>query len=268
MSDIFHFDPDRPSFEDLGIPNGSQTWRSHDLCEHLDYQEAGFAKALMRAQQACLSLGIKTDQHFIPSEGGYRLTRFACYLVTMNGDPKKPGVAAAQLYFAQLANTFQTQLEHVDGMERVLIREEVSAGSKSLASTASRHGATDFALFQNAGYLGMYNMNLRALMNRKGVPKGKTMLDYMGRTELAANLFRITQTDEKIKTDNVRGQAGLEHTAMSVGKHVRKTMEEISGTSPERLPVSAPLQQVRSKLKSANTSLKKFDKKQTKRKKR
>lgn len=264
MSDIFHFDPDRPSFEDLGIPNGTQTWRSEDLREHLEYQTVGFDKALMRAQQACLSLGIKTDQHFIPSDGSYKLTRFACYLVTMNGDPKKPGVAAAQLYFAQLANTFQTQLEHVDGMERVLIREEVSAGSKSLASTASRHGATDFALFQNAGYLGMYNMNLRSLMNKKGVPKGRTLLDYMGRTELAANLFRITQTDEKIKSDNIRGQSGLERAAENVGRHVRRSMQEISGTTPERLPVSAPIQQVKSKIKSANASLKRLDKKKSK----
>jgi DNA-damage-inducible protein D len=269
MSDIFHFDPDRPSFEDLSIPNGVRTWLADDLGEHLGYQVggSGFNNALIRAQQALLSIGLKTEDHFIPYEGSYKLTRFACYLVTLNGDPKKPGVAAAQAYFAQVADSLQTQLEKAEGVERVLIRDEVTSGIKSLSSTAKRHGVQRYDIFLNKGYLGMYNMSIAELTRLKGAPQGK-LLDHMGKAELAANLFRVTQTDAKIKNESIRGQSRLEDAAFSVGRMVRKSMREISGTTPEALPISRNVGDVKKNLKVASKEMKLFDSKPSSKKRR
>lgn len=239
---VFHFDDDgRASFEDFGKPNGIRYWLEADLQKCLDYQTtASFRKVITRAMQACLTLGIGCEGNFILAAGGYKLTRFACYLIAMNGDTKKPQVAAAQVYFAALAETFQSHLEHTDGIDRILVRHEMTDGIKTLASTAKSHGVSNYAFFQNAGYRGMYNMDLARLTAFKGVDIDKEMLlDRMGKDELAANLFRITQTDAKIKNENLRGQHKLERAAEDVGKRVRQTMIEISGSAPEHLPVTA-----------------------------
>jgi DNA-damage-inducible protein D len=262
MSDgsMFHFDEGRESFEDLGIANGTRTWRATDLMRVLGYQnEKSFYSAITRAMQACLSLGIKTEENFIPYEGSYKLTRFACYLVAMNGDTKKAEVAAAQAYFAALADTFQSHLEAADGIDRVLIRDEMTSGMKALGSTAKEHGVTNYAFFQNQGYRGMYNMDLTMLTRFKGVPSGQSLLDRMGKAELAANLFRITQTDEKIRNESLHGQQQLEGAAFSVGRTVRQTMEQISGKKPEHLPIAAPIKEVKKALKSTGKKLKELD---------
>ncbi len=262
MSDdeMFHFDEGRPSFEDLGVPNGTHTWLDSDLMRVLGYTTGpGFQNAVNRAMQACISLNIKPGDNFIPHDGGYKLTRFACYLVAMNGDTKKPGVAAAQAYFAVLADTFQTHIDHADGLDRVLVRDEMSTGIKALASTASQHGVQNYAFFQNEGYRGMYNMGLADLSRRKGVGKSEKILDRMGKTELAANLFRVTQTEEKIRNENIRGQKPLEHAAHSVGRTVRETMIKISGKTPENLPLAAPIKDVKKTLKATGKKLKALD---------
>src|SRR5262249_22345393 len=138
---VFHFEDNQPSFEDLGKPNGARYWIESDLMQALEYQtKANFRKVVTRAMQACLSLGIQTEDNFVLDAGEYKLTRFACYLIAMNGDPKKSSVAAAQLYFAALAETFQSRLEHAENIDRVLIREEMTDGLKTLSSTAKRHG--------------------------------------------------------------------------------------------------------------------------------
>jgi len=202
---------------------------------------------------------VRTEENFIPHEGGYKFTRFACFLIAMNGDPKKPEIAAAQAYFAALADTFQSHVEAADGMDRVLVRDEMSAGMKSLASTAKRHGVANYAFFQNEGYRGMYNMSLTQLTQFKGVQKGQSLLDRMGKTELAANLFRVTQTDEKIKNHNLQGQKNLERAAHDVGATVRATMKRISGRTPESLPLAAPIKEVKRALKDTNKRLKALD---------
>lgn len=257
---VFHFDSGRQSFEDLGKPNGLRFWLEDDLRTVLDYQtDQGFRKVITRAMQACLTLGISTEENFILHDGKYRLTRFACYLIAMNGDVKKQNVAAAQVYFAALADTFQKHIEHADGVERVLIRNEMTDGLKSLSSTAKRHGVENFAFFQNAGYRGMYNMDLARLTAFKGVREGEILLDRMGKEELAANLFRITQTEAKIKKESLQGQGRLEKAAFEVGKTVRATMRSISGTEPEHLPIAEHVKDVRKKLKETNKKFKKLD---------
>jgi DNA-damage-inducible protein D len=226
----------------------------------LGYAEGGsFRKAITRAMQACLSIGIQTEENFHLVDGSYKMTRFACYLVAMNADTKKPQVAAAQMYFAAIAETFTTALEHADGIERVAIRDEMTDGMKSLGGTAKSHGVTNYAFFQNAGYRGMYNMDLARVSSFKGLPHGEKLLDRMGKVELAANLFRITQTEERIKNKNLRGQGQLENAAHGVGREVRKIMMDNTGTAPEHLALSQPIRDVKKAIKSTSKRFKELD---------
>jgi DNA-damage-inducible protein D len=255
---LFHFDLDRPSFEDMGQPNGTTHWTEEVLMDALGYENAtSFRKAVMRAKQACLSAGLQCEDHFVlQPDGSHIFTRFGCYLVAMNGAPNKPKVAAAQAYFAAIAQTFESHIAHADGIDRMLIRDELTDGQKSLASTASKHGVENYAFFQNKGYMGLYNMVLKRLCELKGVTSsGAKLMDRMGKAELAANLFRITQTDEKIKNQNIRGQSALEDAAFSVGKMVRSTMISTSGTKPELLPLEEDIKQVKNKIKGASKTL-------------
>ncbi|MCY2966122.1 MAG: damage-inducible protein D [Planctomycetota bacterium] len=254
---VFHFDEGKPSFEDLGQENGATHWAESVLMDSLGYEnQSTFRKAVMRAKRACLSAGIQCEEHFtLQPDGSHVFTRFGCYLVAMNGSPSKPEVAAAQAYFAALADTFQSHIGHVDGIDRMLIRDELADGQKSLASTANQHGVQNFAFFYNSGYMGMYNMGLAALCKLKGTKNGTQLMDRMGKAELAANLFRITQTDEKIKNQNIRGQSDLESAAKSVGKTVRDTMVATSGTKPENLPLAEDVKLVKKRIKGASKKL-------------
>ena len=267
---LFHFEENRTSFEDAGKPNGETLWHESVLMDALGYEsKASFQKVLSRAKQACLSLNIPCEDHFHRQpDGDHALTRFGCYLVAMNGDPRKPEVAAAQAYFAAIAETFQSHIEHAEGIDRILIREEVTDGQKSLASTAKAHGVKNYAFFQNKGYMGMYNMSLDRLSRYKGVPPKEKLIDRMGKTEMAAHLFRITQTDEKISRESIRGQAGLEQAAYAVGRKVRQTMEDLSGTPPEDLQIAEHVKSVKKKIKGASKTLRQLDKPKKKKKPR
>lgn len=259
---LFHFEEDRTSFEDTGKSNGETLWHESVLMDALGYEsESAFQKVVSRAKQACLSLNIACEEHFHRQpDGRHAVTRFGCYLVAMNGDPRKAEVAAAQAYFAVIAETFQSHLDHAEGIDRILIREEVTDGQKSLASTAKAHGVKNYAFFQNKGYLGMYNMTLARLCRYKGVPPKKNLIDRMSKTEMAAHLFRITQTDEKISRESIRGQDGLEKAAYDVGQKVRRTMEDLSGTSPEDLAIVEDVRSVRKKIKGTSKTLRQLDK--------
>jgi DNA-damage-inducible protein D len=261
----FHFDNDRPGFEELGQPNGTTHWSEEILRHALGYKsEPGFEKALRRAQRACLTLDIPCEDHFVRQpDGKYLFTRFGCFLISLNGDPGKPEVAAAQAYFAALADTFRTHIEAADGIDRLVTRDEITDGQKSLASTAKRHGVETYAFFQNQGYVGMYCMSLKQLEAVKGVRKGEKLIDRMGKEEMAAHLFRITQTDAKIKRESLRGQDALEQAAFAVGRKVRTTMIELSGTPPERIPLAENIKQVRKKVKGASKNLKSLDSKRS-----
>lgn len=270
--DVFHFDETRPNFNNLAHQNGFTYWFASDLMDVLGYESyASFKKAINRAIQACATLNIDIVDNFVQqnrtvkgeSLADYRLSRFACYLVSMNADPKKPAVAQAQAYFATIAESFRRYVEEADDVERILIRDEISDHEKTLSSTARTAGVVDakgFALFQNAGYRGMYNMNLKQLKAAKGIDAKRSPLDFMGKEELAANLFRITQTEAKIRNEGIQGQRPAEQAAESVGRKVRQTMMEISGVAPESLATGEDIRKVRGALKSSQREFAKLDK--------
>lgn len=241
--DLFHFDGDRPNFEGFAQENGFKFWPASKLMDCLNYSTmTPILKAVNNAIAGCATLGIPIEENFKenahPEFGkDWKLSRFACYLTVMNSDPRNPRVAQAQAYFITMAEAFRQYVQEADSVERVLIRGEISDREKALSGTASAHGVEQYPFFQNAGYRGMYNMDLAQVRQRKGVPSGRSPLDFMGKTELAANLFRITQTDAKIRNEDVRGQRPLERAAETVGRAVRNTMIEVSGTVPERLPI-------------------------------
>jgi DNA-damage-inducible protein D len=266
--DVFHFEKDRKSFEDYAQPNGGLFWYARDLAEMLGYESfPSFKNAINKATRACLTLEIAVAENFIQidrevngkPESDWKLSRFACYLVAMNGDIKKPEVAAAQAYFATVAAAFQKAIQNATNVERVLIRDEVTVREVSLNSVAKQYGVENYPFFQHAGYRGMYNMNLGQLREYKHVDGSRSLLDFMGNEELAANLFRITQTEARIRSENVRGQRALEITAHHVGRRVRDTMKELSNTVPEALPIVQDIKQVRSALKTTHKGFTKID---------
>ena len=260
------------SFEDYSKENGIVFWWATDLMVLLGYSSwDSFSKAIDRATKAFISLKIPYHENIIPctrvDQGAetkdLKLTRFACYLVTMNADAKKPEVARLQAYLAVQAEAFQCFIEQAPSeMERLLIREELIDGNKALASTAKHAGVIDYANFQNAGYLGLYNRTAGQLKKMRRVDKGD-IFDTMGRTELAANLFRVTQTEEVIKSQNITGQKNLEDTHRRIGRDIRKMVEENTGTSPEYLPQERTLPEVRKGLKQSYTGMTKQDRKKS-----
>lgn len=257
------------TFEDFKNENGLVYWWATDLMIMLGYPNMkSFQKVLDRATKAFVSLNIphydniRAEQREVENEiiQDFKLSRFACYIIVMNGDPKKVQVAEAQNYFALQTRKFELFIEDNAEIDRLLIREELTEGNKSLASIAKQAGVDNYAYFQNAGYLGMYNMKSWQLEKKRGIKKGKLM-DNMGRTELAANLFRITQTEERIKNKNVKGQSNLEQTHHQVGREVRNIIRENVGKNPEDLPQEKRLPEIKKELKKGYRKMNLDDKK-------
>lgn len=267
--DLFHLDEGERSFEDFAQANGETYWWASDFQHFLGYETwASFNKVMNRSMTACNTLNIPIIENFRQTERiledghvthDFKLSRFACYLIAMNGDTKKGPVARAQAYFATLANAVENYMLEVNNIERVVIRDEIVDGERSLNAVAKMAQVENYPLFHNAGYRGMYNMNLSKLRTIRHIPNGRSPLDFMGKEELAANLFRITQTELKITADNIRGQAGLEHAAETVGRKVRNTMKDISGSTPEMLPGAQDIKEVHKGLKATNKQLRKAD---------
>ncbi|MEG0796910.1 MAG: damage-inducible protein [Odoribacter sp.] len=256
------------SFEDFKNQNGITFWWASELMLMLGYDDMkAFNKVLDKTTKAFISIGINHYENIIYVEretndgkiSDFKLTRFACYLTAMNSDPQKIEVAKVQAYFAEQTRKFEVYLQGSDDMDRILFREEIKEGNKALAMTAKKAGVEDFARFNNAGYLGMYNMMNFQLANKRQCDKDK-LLESMGRTELAANLFRITQTEERIKSRNVHGQQALEQTHYNVGKEVRKIIIDNTGKNPEQLKQEKEIPDLRKELKTGFKEMKKIDK--------
>lgn len=268
--EVFHHDNSKENFEDFGKENGVRYWFARDLMTFLEYSSySSFKQVINKAHSACLTLNIEVSENFIQTkreidgllQDDYKLTRFACYLIAMNSDPKKQPVAQAQLYFIQTAEIIRNHILESENMERILIREDISSRESSLSGVAKSHGVESYPLFQNAGYRGLYNKNLNELKKIKGLSDIKrSLLDFMGKEELAANLFRITQTESKIKNENIQGQINLENASEKVGAEVRKVIINTSGNKPENLPLSDDIKSVKKEIKSTHKKFKKIDK--------
>ena len=248
--------------------NGVEYWHARELMSILGYPKWEKAEEVIgRAAASCMNSGEDVDNHFhqtvkmvpIGSEairkvGDWKLDRYACYLVAQNGDSSKPEIARAQTYFAVQTRRQEVFKQLSQDSKRLFIRDEVTAENKKLFSTAKRAGVRRFGSFNDAGYQGLYGMPLVDIEKHKGLKKGE-LLDHAGTTELAANLFRITQTDEKIKKDQIHGDELAARTHFMVGGKVRQTIKDIGGTTPENL---LPEQHIR-KLKSIKKKLLKND---------
>ena len=246
-------------FEDIKHINddGQEYWLARELQTVLDYtQWRRFSDTIERAKLACKNSGFAIDDHFadvgkmvdIGSGAGREvddvmLSRYACYLIVMNGDPRKEVIALGQSYFA--VKTRQQELidnyeELTEDQKRLAIRNEMKRHNTALANAAHDAGIIDpkdYAIFQNKGYQGLYGgLGAKDIHRRKGLKKSQNILDHMGSTELAANLFRATQTEEKLRREKVRGKEKANQTHYDVGRKVRKTIEELGGVMPENLP--------------------------------
>jgi DNA-damage-inducible protein D len=242
--------------------NGVEYWEARELMSILGYKKWENAEEVIgRAARACLNSGQAVDNHFhqfrkmvdigsntVREVRNWKLDRYACYLIAQNGDPKKQEIAMAQTYFAIQTRKHEIFGQLSDTDKRLFIREEVSDHNKKLFQTAKKAGVTQFGSFNDAGYRGLYGMPLVEVENKKEIKKGE-LLDRAGATELAANLFRITQTDEKIKNDNTKGNYNATQTHFMVGGKVRQTIKDIGGITPENLPPEKHIQELKSEKK-------------------
>lgn len=269
---------DLQRFEDSAKENGLRYWDALQFMAALGYESwPSFQKVLNKAIGSCAQLGITIADVFIPVTvvdgekviNSYKLTRFACFLVSMHADSKKPEVAQAKVALAALADALVREKIQEGSLERIEIREELKAGESIMSGAAKTAGLEpkQYGIFKDAGIRGMYNMSLRQLLNHKGAHGVKTLYDYMGKTELAANLFRVTQTAERIKNQGAQGVSQVTKTAEDVGKDVRSVMVRSGGAAPEELPLEEDISKVRSRIKSAHKEMKRLDGKPGKKRK-
>lgn len=249
--------------------SGNEWWSARQLGKILEYSEYRHFKSVVeKAKEACKNSGQAIEDHFEeflemvaigsgaerPMEDGVKLSRYACYLIVQNADPGKEVVAQGQTYFA-----IQTRLQEIRQMDeynrlngedekRLFLREEMKRHNIQLADAAKDAGVIeplDYAIFQNHGYMGLYGgLDAKGIHQNKGLKKSQQILDHMGSTELAANLFRATQTEEKLRREEIKGKHQANKTHFDIGAKVRKTIEEIGGTMPENLPVADSIKKI------------------------
>ena len=263
------------SFEDIKHidEEGIEFWYARELMPILQYSNwQNFEKIIEKAKISCENSDINAIDHFIDiskmvkiGSGAYReqidfkLTRYACYMIAQNGDSRKKVIALAQTYFAvQTRKQELTEKEYTmltEDEKRFYQRNLTKKGNYSLNQTAKNAGVKNFDKFHNAGYKGLYNGETADdIAKRKGLRYREDILDNMGSEELAANLFRITQTESKLKKDNIQTEKEANKTHYNVGAKVRKTIKELGGTMPEDLPT--PKKSLKQLEKEKNKNLK------------
>ncbi len=244
--------------------HNQEYWSARDLFKFLGYSEYNkFLPAIERAKIACQGSKQAVSLHFARASemvaiglgvgrnvDDYNLSRYACYLIAQNSDPRKEEIAQAQTYFAIQTRKQELSDQLIEDRNRVYLREELKEHNKKLASTAKTAGVTNYATFQDFGYMGLYGgLRQKEIHQKKKLKPKETILDHMGSEELAANLFRATQAEAKLKRENIFGQSESNKTHLEIGKKVRKTIAELGGTMPEKLPTPTNIKEVQKRLK-------------------
>jgi DNA-damage-inducible protein D len=261
-------------FESLKKYNrhGVEYWSARELQSCLGYFTwQRFAPAIKKAMESCRQSGNSPQNHFssaakmveIGSQTGreiedWHLSRFACYLIAQNGDPRKPEIAQAQKYFAIQTRRQEISDQMAADLERIETRHQASVEFKALSGAAREAGVQDkmFGMFHDAGYKGLYGgLGVDAIKARKGIPPKEQLMDRMDTTELAANLFRMTQTRDKLKNERIRNPRDAMKTHEMVGKKIRSVIEEIDGTLPENIPPAEPIKKVKKRVKATHPQL-------------
>ena len=263
------------SFEDLKKVNeyGAEYWSAREIQPFLGYtQWRRFEDAIKRAITSCKQSGNEPSYHFagagkqiefgkgaVQTVNDYHLSRFACYLIAQNGDPRKPEIANAQKYFAIQARRQEISDAIAADIERLELRKQTSEEFKALSVAAHDAGVQNkmFGIFHDTGYKGMYGgLGRDALKKHKKIPEKENLMDRMDTTELAANQFRMTQTRDKLARERVKDQQSAIRTHESVGKEVRAAIKRIGGTPPEHLPSAEHIKLVEKRVKSVSPKLK------------
>lgn len=250
--------------------HGIEYWRARDLQETLGYSTwESFENAVSRAREACEQSSVDPSNHFRDTtkkvslgSGAVRevpdviLSRYGCYLTAMNGDPSKPQIASAQAYFAIQTRRQELAEEQSDEEKRLDLRNKVKDANRNLNAAAQRAGVKRYGTFHDAGYRGMYGgLGKDAIKAKKGIPGDEDLLDCIDRTELAANAFRITQTESKLEREKVVGEERAIRAHGDVGREVRATIERIGGKMPEALPRAESIKKLAAAKRKANRLL-------------
>lgn len=247
---------------------GKDFWSARDLMTPLGYVRwENFEVAVSRAKESCSNSKQNIDDHFrdvtkminiaigTPKETyreiqDYHLSRYACYLIAQNGDPRKEEIALAQTYFVIQTRKQEVQELQIEDGKRVYLRGEMKEHNKNLAKAAKEAGVINYANFQDFGYMGLYGgLRQKDIHTKKRLKKTQAILDHMGSEELAANLFRATQAEAKLRRENILGQDKANKAHHEVGKKVRQTIKELGGTMPEHLPTHENIKESKKRLK-------------------
>jgi len=262
------------SFESLKKLNehGIEYWSARDLQPCLGYSEwRKFETILTKAIESCKQSGNDPKNHFVGADKmvkigsqtdrrvvDWHLSRFACYLIAQNGDPRKPEIAQAQHYFAIQTRRQELSDEITADLERLELRKQASAEFKALSGAARDAGVQNkmFGVFHDAGYKGLYgDLGADAIKARKGIAPKEQLMDRMNTTELAANQFRMTHTREKLKLEKIKNQRDALETHEMVGREVRAAIAKIGVAMPENIPPAEPIKNVEKRLKKAKPKL-------------